>query len=137
VTPGTHHPPAFWHHGSVRQARDPIQLRYRLGPSDVVRALELHTACPALIAVMSWAVTAAALGLVVQRNDGSPWLAHGLIGLAAVLGLAVVMVPACAGWHWHRARGFFAPHELKADDRGVDIAGGRGSSHTPKRVTMP
>lgn len=130
MRPGTHEPPGFWHHGGVHRL-DPIRLRYRLGPSDVVRAFQLHTACPGLIAVMSWAVTAAAAALVVHREGGSAWLVQGLIGIAALLGFVVVMAPACAAWHWHRARGFFAPHELCADDRGVEVAGGRRSARLP------
>jgi hypothetical protein len=106
----------------------PIRLRYRLGPSDVVRALELHTACPGLIGLLGWAVSAAAIALVAYRNDVPTCVVQALLGLAGVLAALVVAVPACAAWHWHRARGFFAPHELTADQEGVEVAGRHGRS---------
>jgi len=109
----------------------PIHLRYRLGPSDVVRALELHTACPGLLAVMGWAVSAGAFALVVHRNEGETWMVHSLAGLAALLAVLVIAVPAYAAWHWHRARGFFSPHDLVADDEGVRLAGGCESGRLP------
>jgi hypothetical protein len=97
----------------------------------VVRALELHSACPGIIAMLGWAVSAAALALVAHRNGGESWLVLGLFAMAGGLALLVVAVPACAAWHWHRVRGFFAPHALTADEAGVELASGSHSGRLP------
>jgi hypothetical protein len=128
VTRGTPAGVDLWHHWGVPERPSPIRLRYRLGPSDVVRALELRTACPGLIAVLGWAVSAGALALVAERNGSHDWVVLGLLCLGAGLAMLVVAVPACAAWRWHRACGFFAPHELTLDEGGVDLARGSCSA---------
>jgi hypothetical protein len=105
-----------------------ICLRYRLGPSDIVRAVEVHQRRRfGATTLLAWAVSLAALGVVLER-DAAPaalvWACYLLSGLAALAGLGC---PLAAAWRWHRQRRLFAPTRLTVGAQGISVQGGPAS----------
>jgi hypothetical protein len=112
-----------------------ICLSYRLGPSDIVRAVEVHHRHRVgAMTRLGWAVSLAAVGFVLEREGvaiGWIWAAFLVSGLAA---LAALGCPAAAAWRWHRQRRLFAPTRLTVGAEGIHVQGGAGSGeHTWSR----
>ena len=98
-----------------------IHLSYRLGPSDVVRALEFHRRRPGVLNMMSWGFTAAVLAVLLQREEGPEWMVWTLLILAVVLAVAAVAWPTVDAWWLHRRRRIFAPTEVRLGDDGLEL----------------
>lgn len=113
-----------------------ICVSYRLGPSDLVRAVEAHHGRRfGAVTLIGWAVSFAALGLVLHRDDAASSLVLGAFALAGLVGLGALGCPALAAWRWYRHRRIFAPTRVTVGAEGIDVQGGAASGrHAWSRI---
>jgi len=105
-----------------------ICLSYRLGPSDIVRAVEVHHRHRVgAITLLGWAVSLAALGFVLEREGAATVWVWAVFVLSGLAGLAALGCPVSAARRWYRQRRLFAPTRLTVGAEGIRVQGGAGS----------
>lgn len=101
-----------------------ISLSYRLGLSDLVRALRFHDGRPCALTMFGWAVTLAVLGILLERGHSAAWVVSGAFALASVVAVVAIAWPLCTAWRWHKRHGAFAATEMTVREQGIQFRGG-------------